>query len=72
MENKFNIGIEPFSGMNNASPFGGVGAQPTIGFGPGPRPGIAQPAPERREEEPEKEEEPGKKKKKKNIYEITC
>jgi len=70
MENKFNIGYEPFAGIN--SPSGGFGSQPTIGFGNNPRPGIAQPLPSKPEEEPSKEEEPGKKKKKKNIYEITC
>ena len=71
MENKFNIGPEPFAGLNNNSSLD-AGSQPTVGFGPSPRPGIAQPLPSRPEEEPSKEEEPGKKKKKKNIYEITC
>jgi hypothetical protein len=74
MENRFNTGFEPFAGGNSPSYGHSSGnAQPTIGFGTDPRPGIAQPLPSKPDEEPSKEEEePSKKKKKKNLYEITC
>ena len=71
MNNRFNTGFEPFSGVNPQS-YGNTFNQPTIGFGNNPRPGIAQPLPSKPDEEPSKEDEPAKKKKKKNIYEITC
>jgi hypothetical protein len=74
MDNRFNIGYEPFSGINSPSYGNAFGnAQPTIGFGTNPRPGIAQPLPSKPDEDPSKEEEePAKKKKKKQPYEITC